>query len=350
MYNEEAFLNKHVPDWRRLEEMCARASASIRPLTGREIVDFVRLYRQASGDLAYLMTHSSNSEVVVYLNNIVGKAYAQLYRTPVKRFMDVVTSALLTVAQTFRRRFVFFLAAMTIFLAGGVYSATMMTVKPATREIFVTEQDEENFAQWRSGAFPSRSSGDGVLATSLYIGNNPTVAIKTVAMSTVSVGTLTTFMMWGTGLQIGALAHDMAGVGKLPFLFSSIFPHGASELTGMFVAGAAGFVLAWALIRPGRKTRGQALKEAGKDAFTLAMLSLGMMAIAAPIEGFFSFNPAVPQAAKVVFGVCAVSAWGVFFYGYGRNLDKAEAKAAAGKGSGAGRSRAGAPGSAIGRV
>ncbi len=348
MYNEEAFLNKHVPDWRKLDEMCARTGASFRPLSGKEVVDFVRLYRQASGDLAYLMTHSSNAEVVVYLNNVVGKAYAQLYRTPTKRLGDVIHSSLLTVAQTFRRRFAFIALAFAIFVAGGVYSYTLITVKPETHEKFVPPMFQESFDQWKSGSFPVRSSGMSLGMTGFYITNNPTAAIQTVATSVVSAGVLTTQMMWENGTTMGALTHDMAQVGLVPFLYSSILPHGASELSGIFVAGGAGFVLAWALIRPGRKTRLQSLREAGKDAFTLGMLSLAMMAIAAPIEGFFSFNPAVPQWLKVVFAACAFGAWGTYFYGYGRKYD--QPKEADGTVPAAGASPKAAPGSAIARA
>lgn len=350
MYNEEAFLNKHVPDWRRLEELCGRASASIRPLTGNELVEFVRLYRQASGDLAYLMTHSSNSEVVVYLNNIVAKAYAELYRSPTKRIHDIIFSSLLNVAQTFRRRAAFVAFAFLVFLAGTGYSFSMMTVKPETRENFISPEEEENFAAWKEGTFDPRTAGQSTMMSGLYGTNNPRVAIMTVGVSTVSAGTFTTYILWRTGIQLGALAHEMVGVGHLPFLITSIMPHGASELTGMFVAGAAGFVLAWALINPGRKKRIDALRDAGRDAFTLCMTSVAMMFIAAPIEGFFSFNPAIPMWGKVLFGTCALTAWGLFFFGYGRNLDKREAKGVAGTGSGAGRSRGALPGSASGRV
>ncbi|MBX3112524.1 MAG: stage II sporulation protein M [Fimbriimonadaceae bacterium] len=350
MYNEEAFLNKHVPDWRRLEEMCARGSASTRAFSGNELVEFVRLYRQASGDLAYLMTHSSNAEVVVYLNNVVGKSYAVLYRTPTKRFADVVRSSLLAVAQTFRRRVAFFALSVAVFLVGAGYSYTMLSVRPESREYFVSPLEEENFAAWREGRFDPRTAGESTMMSGFYSSNNPRVAIMTVGVSTVSAGTLTTFILWRTGIQMGALSHDMVGVGHIGFLISSIMPHGASELTGMFIAGAAGYVLAWALVFPGRRKRLDAVREAGKDAFTLCMTSVAMMFIAAPIEGFFSFNPAVPQAAKVVFGLVALSAWGLFFFGYGRNADRETARGGAGTGSSAGRSRGALPGSATGPV
>jgi uncharacterized membrane protein SpoIIM required for sporulation len=110
----------------------------------------------------------------------------------------------------------------------------------------------------------------------------------------------------------------MAAVGKTWFLWSSILPHGVPELTGIFVSGGAGLVLGWALIHPGRKKRGAALKEAGKDAIVLLLTAYILMFIAAPIEGYFSFNPAVPQEIKFILAIVTAGLWAAFWIGYGR--------------------------------
>ena len=44
-----------------------------------------------------------------------------------------------------------------------------------------------------------------------------------------------------------------------------------------------------------------------------------MMFIAAPIEGFFSFNPHVPGWLKTTVAVISVIAWATFWTGFGRN-------------------------------
>jgi hypothetical protein len=46
------------------------------------------------------------------------------------------------------------------------------------------------------------------------------------------------------------------------------------------------------------------------------------MFIAAPIEGFFSFNPSVPMWAKVAFAALSAVAWGAFWLGYGRETSE----------------------------
>ncbi len=42
------------------------------------------------------------------------------------------------------------------------------------------------------------------------------------------------------------------------------------------------------------------------------------MFIAAPIEGFFSFNPTVPGWLKVIVASISALAWALFWIGYGR--------------------------------
>jgi len=86
----------------------------------------------------------------------------------------------------------------------------------------------------------------------------------------------------------------------------------------LFVAGAAGLTLGWGLLVPGRRSRAESMREAGKDALVLTCQAILMMLIAAPFEGFFSFNPSVPTPLKVVVGMIVLSAWLTFWSFYGK--------------------------------
>jgi uncharacterized membrane protein SpoIIM required for sporulation len=118
--------------------------------------------------------------------------------------------------------------------------------------------------------------------------------------------------------MLGALGYEMASVGKLDHLLASVAPHGVTEMGGIFMAGAGGFVLAAALIRPGRRSRAEALRIAGKDAFVLVVLSIVMTLLAAPIEGFFSFDPRIPGWLKTSVALFTLFGWLAFFIGFGR--------------------------------
>lgn len=319
IYNEEEFLGKRIQGWQRLALLCDKATRTFRDLTGAEIVEYVRLYRQASGDLAYLSSHSSNRDVVSYLNSLVSRAYGQLYRSRTASFAKMMKQGLWLAADTFRRRIWTFVASLAIFFIAAFYTSAMMTIRPDTRSYFIPPDAEENFAHWTSGEKVARSSDESLMMTGFYASNNPKVGLVAISVAAGTAGIGSTIMIWKNGVMLGALGYEMLQVGRLGFLISSIAPHGISEIGGIFVAGAAGYVIALGLLFPGSRRLVDSLKHAGKDAFILAVLALVMIFAAAPIEGFFSFNPNVPQGLKVAFAIVALSAWTAFLGFYGRN-------------------------------
>lgn len=321
--NEVAFVAAQEPGWKHLVYFCDVADASASRLSGQDLKDFVRLYRQAASDLAKVRTESSNEELAEFLNMVVGRAYGILYRKPRRSLLQGLKGALAIGAQTVRRRKRFVFASATIFLLGAAFASTVLTARPDLRSYLVSEQEEELFEHWKRGQFEERSFSEMVAMQGFYSSNNPRVAIMagTVAASTFGVGTF--YFLWATGVQLGALGHDMSEVGKLGFLIVSIAPHGATELTGAIISGSAGLCLGWALIAPGRRSRGESLREAGKDAFVLLVMSIIMMFMAAPVEGYFSFNPRVPTIAKAIFAAVAFSAWLLYWSGYARSSEEA---------------------------
>lgn len=315
--NEAVFVAKGEGEWQRLSILCDKADNGAARLKGDELIEFVKLYRKASTDLALARTQSGNWELIAFLNNLVGRAYGILYQRPRKSFATVIKESLAAGAQTMRRRAVFVLASLGVLLLAAGFTAGVMVLRPDLATHFVSPNDP-NLEHWKSGLQDERTLEESFAATGFYSSNNPRVAIIAGAVSASTFGVGTTALMWMNGSLLGAYCVEMARVGKLGFFLASIFPHGATELTGAVVSGGAGFVMAWALISPGRRSRGDALREAGKDAFVLLVMAVLMMFLAAPVEGFFSFNPRIPSAVKVAFGAIVLSAWFLYWCGYAR--------------------------------
>lgn len=322
MLNEEAYLNRRTENWRRLNDLLNKSAGTLRRLSGDELLELIRLYRQTSSDLAYMTTHSSNADVVSFLNRLVARAYTEIYRLPKSRTIDVVRDWLAFAAQTVRKRFVFILLSIVIFFAGAFFSYTWMRTDPAVRPYFVSRQAEPNHEHWMKAEFEQRTAAENMQMTGFYSQNNPMVGIMLNALGLATFGIMSFFSLWQNGVAVGALAADMTSVGKLGFLLSSLFPHGVPEIGGFFVMGGSAFTMAWAMINPKDKTRGDAVREVAKESGALAILALIMIFLAAPIEGFFSFNPAVPQWLKVVLGAAGLAAWICFFVFYGRKEKK----------------------------
>jgi uncharacterized membrane protein SpoIIM required for sporulation len=123
------------------------------------------------------------------------------------------------------------------------------------------------------------------------------------------------------------LAQRVVLKGQLGFLLVGISAHGVPELTGLFVSGAAGLLLGYALINPGRRTRGDSLREVGPDVITLIGTSIALDLIAAPIEGFFSYNPIIPLWFKATVAVVSLVGWLAFWRNFGLSKEEEEARA-----------------------
>lgn len=315
--NEQAFVASREKDWQRLQMLADRADVSPSQLTADELAEAMRLYRAAARDLATVRSESANPGLAAFLNALVGQAYGVLYRAPRKPWGEVWRAGARAAAQAVRRRWTPILASAGTLAAATLFAFAVMAARPDLRARIVDPNDP-NVEAWKSGKFQARSSSEAIAMTGLYSTNNPRVTIiaASVAASTFGVGTFA--LLWLNGLSLGGLAWEMDSVGRLGHLVVSVAPHGASELTGIAIAGGAGYTLGGALIAPGRRRRGDALRDAGRDAFTLLLLAMAMMFAAAPVEGFFSFNPDVPAFAKLMLAGATFAAWMAFFVGYGR--------------------------------
>lgn len=318
--NEEALVAKHIAEWRRLEQLCMRASVRVGFLSNEETMEFVRLYKRASSDLALVRTRSTNQPLISYLNNLVGRAHASLYQSPPKRFRDGLKHSIASSAITFRRNKPFFWVAFCLFFGAMILSWGLVNSDRSYLSFFTGGMNDV-FESWKTGKFEERSVGENIAMSFLYAGNNPFVSIITAAKGAASFGLLSVQALFQNGALLGALASEMQSVGKLFFLFSSISPHGVPELTGIIFAGAAGLKFGWALIVPGVYSRFDSLKRSAKDGVTLIVTGVLLCFVAAPIEGFFSFNPKIPQPVKMAFAIISLVGWILFWSFYAKDSE-----------------------------
>ncbi len=317
--NEQSFVDRRERDWKRLTELTNKASGKrLESLTGEELREFVTLYRRTSTDLSLARTKSRNTLLAEHLNNIALRAYGVLYRAPRKPFWASLRSAAVASAQTVRARAIFVLIAATIFFGSSFLVYGTYSTIPEAKDAIVGAESSQLFEQWKKADFEVRTGSESMMMGAMYASNNPKVAIIVGAVGAATLGTASIYLLFQNGAMIGALASEMSSVGKLPFLISSIAPHGVPELSGAIIAGAAGLLLGWAVVNPGRRRRGDALKAVSHDVMVLILTSVVLMFIAAPIEGFFSFNPRFPQELKAGVALVSLVAWGAFWIGFGR--------------------------------
>ena len=82
-----------------------------------------------------------------------------------------------------------------------------------------------------------------------------------------------------------------------------------AEIFAIVLGGGGGLVLADALLRPGRRSRIQALRDRGRRALSLVGAAVPLLVIAGLIEGFVTPMAILPPVGKLVFA--AVAAVGI---------------------------------------
>lgn len=319
--NEEAFVRRREGEWQRLAWLCSKADSDPKNLTTAELDEFVRRYRAASSDLAYARTFGHHPPLIDSLNDLVGRAYGVLYRRPRRSIAAMLLAAIVRAAQTVRRRRAFIRASLIVLLGSAFLSYFIAGGNADFRETIIPATDA-NLQHWKAGDFDPRSGSENAMMWAFYASHNPQVSIIAGAVGAASFGLLSATLMAMTGAQVGVLASEMSKVGKLPFLIVSILPHGITEISGAAIAAAAGLLLGWSVIDPGRRSRAAALRAAGPDAGVLLLIGVALTFMAAPIEGFFSFNPLVPHWARLIVIVGSLAGWLAFWNGFGRTPEE----------------------------
>jgi uncharacterized membrane protein SpoIIM required for sporulation len=126
------------------------------------------------------------------------------------------------------------------------------------------------------------------------------------------------FFLLYNGMIIGAVAGHLSEIGFGQTFWSFVIGHGAFELTAIALAGAGGLKLGWALIAPGRLTRGEALRLAAQKSVLLVCGVMLFLLIAAFIEAYWSSKTSVAPLTKYAVGAALWLAVAVYLLLAGR--------------------------------
>lgn len=284
---ERIFLDRHQADWARLEALLERSDrAGLRAFARDELRELARLYRSATTDLAAAKTRAYGPELVAYLNRLTARAYVLVYAgsarggwTRVARFFTT------TFPREIRRAGGIITATSALFIIAWIVSYWLVSSRPTNAyAILAPEQiptivkslHDSNFGFDRTQA-PAMSS--------MIITNNIKVAMLAFAGG-MTLGILTLWEILNNGLMVGGLGALFASKGFGTDFWATIAPHGVIELTSIQIAGAAGLLLAQAIVAPGRKRRIDALTANARRAGVLMIGVAGLLVVAGLIEGF----------------------------------------------------------------
>jgi uncharacterized membrane protein SpoIIM required for sporulation len=294
----DRFLADRSPDWAELEGLLARGGSAGGRLDANEIRRVGVLYRSTASDLAVSRRYFPGSVGEVRLQGLVTRSHAIVY-SRIERTDRVSTFFSRTLWRTIYAnvRWVGLAGAiMAIALVGGAIWAlndpsVAATVVPGAFHVS---------AHTRGGYYGVSVAGRGGLAFEIFI-NNIEVSCLTL-LGGFTFGTLTAFMLAYNGLLVGVLGALEWRVGGFTSFLRLVVPHGLLELSCISLAGGAGFIIARALIDPGRDTRSEALVQSAPSVGVCTMGFMTFLVVAGLTEGFIT-PWFLPTAAAVAVGV-----------------------------------------------
>ncbi|OLC29670.1 MAG: hypothetical protein AUG08_10185 [Acidobacteria bacterium 13_1_20CM_2_55_15] len=299
--------------WREFNQKISRferaRGGDLRRLNPDQLTEIMDGYRTLACDLARARSMGKNSAVVRHLNGIAVRAHSVLYRRIlttdrrrgpawVSRFPMAVRSHLAAVG----------LSALLLF-GPAVISYLAVQIRPEFAYDLVP-QSFLDFEPARPESLHNIPELARPIAASSILTNNIQVTLLAFGFG-LTAGIGTAFVLITNGIQLGAVAGWMTAKGNSSALWGWIMPHGGTELLAIVLAGAAGFMLARAIIAPGEIRRPTALRRVAIPALTIELGVMVMLIFAGLIEGFVS-----PSSIGFPARIAVLSASLIFWFGY----------------------------------
>ena len=308
----DPFYQSRQSDWQALTRLLDRAQNNGAQLSQDEINQLGRLYRAATSDLAVAQRDFPNQRVAAYLNQLVARAHAVIYRgepLAIQRLIRFVTRGF---PRAFRETLPFTLVAALLFIIPAVAAGISTAWQPASAQWLLPVEVQrliptiERRELWTDIAVSERP-----YASSFIMRNNIQVAFLAFGGGMLA-GLYTVWIMVFNGLILGGLTGLTAHYGVGFELWTFVIGHGVVELSVIMIAGGSGLMLGWAMLHPGLLRRRDALAIAARKAVRLVIGCVPLLVFAGMIEGFISPAEGLPWPVKWAVGVGS----GVLLYGY----------------------------------
>jgi uncharacterized membrane protein SpoIIM required for sporulation len=304
------FLQRRQESWTRLETLLQRVEeGSLERLSPAEVREFGILYRRASSDLMTARSKTANAEILEYLNDLVARAYAQVYRSSRFRMRDLWTFIVTDFPRLLRFSWKY-LALSTLICTLAFGWGWFLSRRDPTGAYYMLPPDLVRSiptmrAQWkdRTGHSAAELPPTVMPALSGFLMTHNTAIGFAAFAGGLLMALPTLFVTVQTGAMLGILGEAMSRPATAEVFWSLILPHGVVEIPAILVMAASGFIIAGALLAPGKRSRRDALVERGRVAVLLAMGGALMLVLAGLIEGFLTPPEFIPPWAKLLFAL-----------------------------------------------
>lgn len=311
---ETQFIVTREPDWTRWDAWLDRKpGASELPFAAEELA---HRFRELCRDLSLARERNYSSPLVDRLQQRVLRVQQRIYGAQPRKRAAVLDFFLARFPALVRREWRFVAAAAVMMLAPiGLYvwaaqlwpESVYLVLSPDSAAQIEAMYGPDSVRPGRA-----RDASDDVVMMAFYIYNNVRIDFQCFAGGLLfGVGSI--FFLIYNGLHIGAIAGHLTRVGYGEAFWGFVAGHSSFELLGAVLAGAAGLRIGYALVAPGTRTRGDAMRAAARSAVYLLYGAAAMTGSAALVEAFWSPQRALPSALKYGVGIGLWAAWLLYF-------------------------------------
>ncbi len=299
--------------WMELAERIRRLGGNVRALRSMPDQELTRLiddYQSLIADLARARSLGAAQGTIDQLNRIAVAGHNLLYgRSGRSRASKRRADWFGAFPRAVRRSAAAVLLAIVVFFGPAVVTYLAIRLHPELGYDLVPEglydftpQSAEHMHEIPSVFRPVASSG--------IIANNIWVTLFVFGLG-LTLGIGTTYFLVVNGVHLGSIAGWLAIQGHSRALWGWIMPHGGTELLAVCLSGAAGYLLAGAILMPGRTSRSTALKRVGPRALVIELGCMAMLVVAGWIEGFVSPS-SIGYPARIAILATSLFLWAVY--------------------------------------
>lgn len=312
----DRFVEDRRARWARLAALVDRAKGRVSLLGSDEVLELGRLYRASTGDLAIARRDFARDAVAERLNDLVAAAHALVYSESPASGRQLSRFVRRELPASVRASLPWTAAAFALFMIPALVTYGVGLVAPELAASSMTEETRDFLVRRTPGTeIPTAARP---VAGPLLILNNVRVAVVAFAGG-MTAGILTVYVLVANGVSLGTTFAVLQHYGGAGSLLTFVLGHGFLELSAIFLAGGAGLRLAWAILRPGERTRGDALRLASAQAMRVVLVVVATLGVAGILEAFVS-PTSLPLGVKLAVGLASGALLWTYILVAGRRL------------------------------
>jgi uncharacterized membrane protein SpoIIM required for sporulation len=310
--NVDAFVADRSPVWNRLEQLATESRRRPERLGPDGVRELGFRYRETVADLAFARRRFAGDPVVRRLEALVTEARHLVYDSE-RRTGAVAAFVSHGYWRRIRERPVPLLVAVFFLFAPALLAGTWAWRDPGAASGLVPSQYQRVTEPRPSGTDLGVSVSDEAALASQIFTNNITVTMLAFGGGLL-LGLGTVLVLLQNGVLLGAVAGLSIGAGNGRPFFALVTAHGVLELSCICVSAAAGLRIGWAIVDPGYRRRGDALRDEARAAVEMLIGTAPWLVVAGLVEGFVT--PAglpLPVVITIGLGLGAIY-WGLVLW------------------------------------